>query len=184
MRVLVAMTAVMACVRVSEPHEMDTVLTKLHENCTGSLVELLLLQQDIRMSQLVDQQKELVNTVSSIAQMLREALPAKQPTRTYPIQCVSPFSRAGKSCLLLALGQRLDWANARQYCVVLGGDLASFHDLTTYVDYVNFINSINTERATADIWIGGRDEDSEGLWLWVTGEPMPKGAPIWGSYDG
>ncbi|XP_042231623.1 uncharacterized protein LOC121872691 isoform X2 [Homarus americanus] len=126
MRVLVAMTAVMACVRVSEPHEMDTVLTKLHENCTGSLVELLLLQQDIRMSQLVDQQKELVNTVSSIAQMLREALPAKQPTRTYP----------------------------------------------------------NTERATADIWIGGRDEDSEGLWLWVTGEPMPKGAPIWGSYDG
>ena len=66
--------------------------------------------------------------------------------------------------------QRLDtqktWHDAKAYCESLGGYLATLTspEENQFV-YDNFV--------VAEIpWLGGTDEANEGVWEWVTGEPV------------
>nr|XP_045590444.1 C-type lectin domain family 4 member F-like [Procambarus clarkii] len=99
-------------------------------------------------------------------------------------QCTAPFSRVGDTCLLLAVSDKLTWAAARQFCAARGADLVVFRDANAYADALGYINLVNKENAAVGVWVGGTDEAVEGVWTWVTGEPMPRGPPFWGSTDG
>ncbi|KAK8732806.1 hypothetical protein OTU49_006936 [Cherax quadricarinatus] len=164
--------------------------TPIHENCTRSLMELLLLRQEIRLNQLIETEKESAATLATVAQLLTEVKDAiiskpKQESEDFHSEvCTAPFSRVGKTCLLLALGHQVTWAAARQYCSARSGDLATFSDANTYAEYLGYVNVVNKENAAVSIWIGGSDEAEEGVWTWITGELMPRGPPFWGSIDG
>ena len=64
------------------------------------------------------------------------------------------------------LYQRIDigmtWHDARDYCASLGAHLVT-------------ISSLEENQLVYDLlpwgWLGGTDEDNEGVWRWVTGEP-------------
>ncbi|KAK8732799.1 hypothetical protein OTU49_006933 [Cherax quadricarinatus] len=196
LRLLVVVVMTTAALRVDvrayiEPEVRNHELfTPIHENCTQSLMELLLLRQEIRLNQLVDTEKESATTLATVAHLLTElkdaiiSKPKQESEDFHSEECTAPFSRVGKTCLLLAMGQKITWAAARQYCSARGGDLATFSDANTYAEYLGYINSVNTENIPVGVWIGGTDEAEEGVWTWITGELMPRGPPFWGSTDG
>ncbi|XP_069156664.1 ladderlectin-like [Procambarus clarkii] len=163
------------------------ILSPIHENCTQSLTELLLLRQEGYLSQLLVTEKESAATLTTVVHLLTQLTDAVIPQHTDPPHkehCTPPYTSVGKTCLLLALGDPLPWAAARQYCAARGGDLATFTDANTYAEYLAFVNTVNSENAAVGVWLGGSDEAQEGVWTWVTGELMPKGPPFWGSING
>ncbi|KAG7177394.1 C-type lectin-like 11 [Homarus americanus] len=161
--------------------------TPIKENCTQSLTELLLLRQEVRLNHLVDIEKQSGATLLSLAQTLvevRDALLSKQDAEAaQKTQCTSPFTLVGKNCLLLPIAERLNWAAGRQYCAARGADLATFSDANTFAEYLGFINQVNVANAAVGVWLGGTDEEVEEVWTWITGEPMPRGPPFWGTTD-
>jgi hypothetical protein len=58
------------------------------------------------------------------------------------------------------------WSEARAYCDSIYGHLATI----TTANENNFVFS-QIGIAGIDIWLGGTDENSEGNWEWITGEP-------------
>nr|XP_053650192.1 uncharacterized protein LOC128700777 [Cherax quadricarinatus] len=155
LRLLVVVVMTTAALRVDvrayiEPEVRNHELfTPIHENCTQSLMELLLLRQEIRLNQLVDTEKESATTLATVAHLLTElkdaiiSKPKQESEDFHSEECTAPFSRVGKTCLLLAMGQKITWAAARQYCSARGGDLATFSDANTYAEYLGYINSVS-----------------------------------------
>lgn len=43
----------------------------------------------------------------------------------------------------MALGERLSWGHARHYCIRLGGDLAIFKDVYTYIVILDHVKSVS-----------------------------------------
>ncbi len=67
--------------------------------------------------------------------------------------------------------QRVDtdmtWKEAKAYCENQGGYLAS----VTTIEENAFISGLIATGSKLFYWIGGTDEESEGIWKWVSGEP-------------
>ncbi|MEQ2271043.1 hypothetical protein XENORESO_020587 [Xenotaenia resolanae] len=59
------------------------------------------------------------------------------------------------------------WAQAENYCVSQGGNLASVHSSTEYDWLKSFIYSRTYSHPL--IWIGGSDAQQEGNWFWSDG---------------
>jgi cysteine-rich repeat protein len=57
----------------------------------------------------------------------------------------------------------LNWAEAKAYCRNLGGHLAT---ITSQAEF-DFVLALTDQ----SVWIGASDQDKEGLFRWVTGEP-------------
>ncbi len=47
-----------------------------------------------------------------------------------------------------------------------------------------FLMITDSENAAINVYVGGSDEEVEGVWRWVTGDIMPRGPPFWGSTNG
>lgn len=60
--------------------------------------------------------------------------------------------------------ERLPWNRAKERCVAVGGQFAIVPDESTWA----FIKSLSP----ADLWLGGTDEATEGIWKWVDGTPL------------
>ena len=62
----------------------------------------------------------------------------------------------------------LSWNAAKSACEGMGGYLAA---ITTEYE-MQFISGIIPKKTESNhiVWIGGTDQDSEGLWKWVSGE--------------
>ena len=58
--------------------------------------------------------------------------------------------------------EKVPWNSAREKCTTLGGQLASIPDQQTW----DFIRQLGKG---ADLWIGGSDEETQGVWKWVDG---------------
>nr|XP_045589081.1 uncharacterized protein LOC123751021 [Procambarus clarkii] len=120
--------------------------TPIPENCTQSLVELLLLRQEIRLDQLVEAERSSGATLAAMALLLtqlRDDLATKLVGPAQGDQCTAPFSRVGDTCLLLAVSDKLTWAAARQFCAARGADLVVFRDANAYADALGYINLVN-----------------------------------------
>lgn len=156
-----------------------------YENCTQIVAEMLL-RQETTPSQIMNLgRNSAASTLAAMASLLNQlriALLDGQHTESFHAkQCSLPYTLVGKNCLLLAIGQKLTWASALQYCTNAGGELATFSDANTYAEYLGFVYSINADNTPVNVWIGGRDEDLEGTWTWHNGGLMPRGPPFWGS---
>jgi len=57
--------------------------------------------------------------------------------------------------------ERVPWTRAKEKCKGLGGQLAVVPDEQTW----DFLKS----RSPAALWLGGTDEETEGVWKWVDG---------------
>ncbi|KAK3887249.1 hypothetical protein Pcinc_008645 [Petrolisthes cinctipes] len=151
-------------------------------------MELLLLRQEVHLSRQLDTTAAMAATLTALAHtvtQLKDAVVTKQTLhQTLQTECESPWSVVGENCLLLALGHKMSWAAARQYCSARGGDLVVFPDANTFAEILSYINSVNTENLAVGAWVGGGDEEVEGVWRWITGEAMPRGPPFWGSTNG
>lgn len=60
----------------------------------------------------------------------------------------------------------LSWKDAKAYCESLGGHLVT---ITSQAEN-NFVQTLTSNGAQTNYYIGGTDEEKEGTWKWVTGE--------------
>lgn len=100
--------------------------------------------------------------------------------RTLPsikIDCPSPFTEVGGRCLHLEHITAGPWADMRQFCQELGGDLVNLADLQFYGDLILYIYSLDLP--TTYFWTGATDERVEGLWEWTDGSVVRLGTPYW-----
>jgi hypothetical protein len=63
---------------------------------------------------------------------------------------------------------KLTWEQAKSRCKELGGQLAVIPDEDTWKFLTNNIKSVTENH----LWLGGTDEQTEGLWHWVDGTSM------------
>ncbi len=60
----------------------------------------------------------------------------------------------------------LTWNEAKDYCEIRGGHLVTI----TSSEEQQFIESILQDTGKNSYWLGATDEETEGLWQWITGE--------------
>jgi tetratricopeptide (TPR) repeat protein len=65
--------------------------------------------------------------------------------------------------LYLYVNSDKTWHEARDYCALQGGYLATIQDSAEN----NYVSSL----LAGDTWLGATDELEEGIWVWVSGEP-------------
>jgi len=95
--------------------------------------------------------------------------------------CKPPFILVGGTCMMVDFKKEMSWRDARARCSEFNADLAIFRDANMFAAAIEFIKKENFGSVKSNIWIGGSDIDTEGIWLWIDGTPMPRGTPFWGS---
>jgi hypothetical protein len=69
--------------------------------------------------------------------------------------------------LYLYVKAQLSWHEAKNYCATLGGHLVTIQAPSEN----KFVYELATDNINYGTWLGGSDEEIEGTWKWVTGEP-------------
>ncbi|XP_068250140.1 uncharacterized protein [Palaemon carinicauda] len=88
--------------------------------------------------------------------------------------CYVPWwSRTGAS----SGEQMMSWAESREFCKVLGGDLLTF---TNVSQYAHIVQHLQRHELPSDFWIGSSFNNTTG-WMWLDGSPMEMGSPYWAS---
>ncbi|XP_045128101.1 uncharacterized protein LOC123514331 isoform X2 [Portunus trituberculatus] len=91
--------------------------------------------------------------------------------------CPMLYSRVGNECLSFFSPARVSWAEARQFCLSIYGDLWQAKDLAAYGRLMEYMRE---EKLTANYWIGGRYDIDTNAWSWTTDDStMPLGVPFW-----
>ncbi|XP_044040050.1 C-type mannose receptor 2-like isoform X5 [Siniperca chuatsi] len=67
----------------------------------------------------------------------------------------------------LYVPRTMTWPQAERNCLVLGGNLASVHNIQEYRAIQNITVRITPDQREA--WIGGSDAEENGFWLWSDG---------------
>lgn len=93
-----------------------------------------------------------------------ETVSAAPPTATVDPRTLNPTNEHR----YLLIDQPSDWHDARNYCAIRGGYLATVQN----AEENNFIYQIIQNN---NIWLGATDEVEEGTWKWVSGEPWEYG---------
>ncbi|KAK8375300.1 hypothetical protein O3P69_012782 [Scylla paramamosain] len=179
-------------VGIQSPFGVENRFLPDSENCTKNLLELLLWQHGLHVVNLLEAEKASGATLETISNILLEIKEIQEAVRDQnsPISevfhhqnktCEPPFTKEGSHCLLLAPHERMNWADARQYCISRGGELVVMKEANIFAELLRFIWKINSVNTVNNVWIGGSDEEVEGVWRWIDGDLMPEGAPFWGS---
>ncbi|KAG7154174.1 C-type lectin LmsL-like [Homarus americanus] len=102
--------------------------------------------------------------------------------------CPQDYVAVGTSCYLFP-DTKMTWQNAQDYCTSTAPD-GTNADLA-HVDKCGQLASlwdyILAHEPIVDYWIGGRDDDQEGVYRWeATGDPVLNEVPYWypGQPDG
>ncbi|XP_063867371.1 uncharacterized protein LOC135104189 isoform X2 [Scylla paramamosain] len=91
--------------------------------------------------------------------------------------CPMLYIRVGNECLSFFSPARVSWAEARQFCLSIYGDLWHAKDLATYGRLMDYMRE---EKLTGNYWIGGRYDIDTNAWSWTTDDStMPLGVPFW-----
>lgn len=80
--------------------------------------------------------------------------------------CPEPFMNLGEECFSFQLEDK-SWADSRQRCLEIGGDLAIPKNLT---EVRLFINSNFPRKNRRNFWLGGIENNK--TWEWLSGEPV------------
>ena len=64
--------------------------------------------------------------------------------------------------------EEMDWSAAKAYCETIGGHLVTI----TSQKEQEFLEYLTSDGAREGYWIGGTDEETEGDYRWITGEPF------------
>ena len=65
-------------------------------------------------------------------------------------------------------GSYLTWQQAKEFCENAGGHLATMTSITEYYA----IRTLISDGSCYEYWLGATDNEFEGSWKWVTGEPL------------
>jgi hypothetical protein len=98
--------------------------------------------------------------------------PRPKPTATLDQRVLNPANQH----LYLYVKQGNTWHGAKDYCALQGGHLVTIQAPSEN----KFVYDLATENTQAGTWLGAADEDQEGTWVWVTGEP--RSYWNWGEY--
>jgi hypothetical protein len=90
--------------------------------------------------------------------------PRPTPTATEDRRILNPANQH----LYLYIKIPRYWHGARDFCAALGGHLVTIQSPSENKFVYDLAVSGNTDFGT---WLGGTDEENEGTWAWVTGEP-------------
>jgi len=91
--------------------------------------------------------------------------------------CEPPFVSLNGKCFAVLDEVRRNWMDARNLCQQIGGDLARVDSANTFREIYKYIREFGL---SADVWLGGTDQASEGDWLWTEGDRVERGMPFWG----
>eukprot|EP00057_Strongylocentrotus_purpuratus_P027654 XP_011682128.1 PREDICTED: macrophage mannose receptor 1 isoform X1 [Strongylocentrotus purpuratus] len=93
-------------------------------------------------------------------------IPPVIPTPVFDPRCGNgwDYDVTGQNCYLFRYSDYMSWADAREYCQVQGGDLASIASKEEQTYMNGRLSSIEN-----DMWIGGTDFTNEGGWEWTDG---------------
>lgn len=90
---------------------------------------------------------------------------ARYYSRIYEVRSQEDFD--GRVCILYRVDdENISWRAAKEFCEANGGHLLTVSDENEQAD----IDSLNIEGVP--LWLGASDEDQDGIWEWVTGEPF------------
>ncbi|XP_064087314.1 perlucin-like [Macrobrachium nipponense] len=117
--------------------------------------------------------QDLTSAVMNNTEMIATALGDREPFSGDQLpgrtKCEPPFFPLRSECFYVNRYKLVSWAEAREFCKGLGGDLA-------------VPNDVNTLRATLldkfpedqykSFWIGAKESGSEGSWVWVSTKPF------------
>ncbi|XP_063080001.1 C-type lectin domain family 4 member E-like [Engraulis encrasicolus] len=82
----------------------------------------------------------------------------------------SDWKSFGSSRYYISSDER-NWADSKQHCMDLGGDLVII-DSQEEQEFIN--TQIKSIYAETRAWIGLSDLETEGVWKWVDGKPLSK----------
>ena len=118
----------------------------------------------------------LVATITPTTTATFTATPTLTPTATFtrtprPTPTVTPDRRIlnpANQHFYLYVRIKKPWHEARDYCAARGGHLVTIQTPSENKFVYNIAVPGNIDVGT---WLGGTDEETEGTWTWVTGEP-------------
>ncbi|KAK3890518.1 hypothetical protein Pcinc_005536 [Petrolisthes cinctipes] len=92
-------------------------------------------------------------------------------------QCPMLYVPVGQMCIAFFSPAKVSWAEARQFCLSIYGDLISFTNTESYGMILNYMKEA---LLTSSYWLGGRYDMDTNSWAWVHDDsPMPLGSPYW-----
>lgn len=92
-------------------------------------------------------------------------------------ECPMLYTRVGDLCLAFFSPAKLSWAEARQFCHSIYGELFFFNDFATFGTVLHYMKQ---SLLTSDYWVGGRYDLDTNAWSWAVDDaPMPLGSPYW-----
>ncbi|XP_044040396.1 type-2 ice-structuring protein-like isoform X3 [Siniperca chuatsi] len=80
--------------------------------------------------------------------------------------CPGGWTELNGRCFLY-IPRTMTWPQAEKNCLVLGGNLASVHNIQEYRAIQNITARITRDQKEA--WIGGSDAEENGSWFWSDG---------------
>jgi len=107
---------------------------------------------------------------SSVAvwQLAQAKRPAKAAPRPGTVSRPEETQKFGRHDYAL-VSEPVTWHVAQRRCEAMGGHLATFETPAEREFLVKLIRAADTSA-----WVGASDEEEEGAWTWVTGEPVTK----------
>ncbi|XP_071114429.1 perlucin-like [Haliotis cracherodii] len=76
--------------------------------------------------------------------------------------CPNGWTKYDQSCYAL-YKMKASWIDAGSYCREFGGHLATLNTTSKVTNIKSFLNYVNQN---ANVWVGGNDLRSEGMWVW------------------
>ncbi|KAK7072714.1 hypothetical protein SK128_023043 [Halocaridina rubra] len=95
------------------------------------------------------------------------------------VGCPPFFVDVDGSCIAFIIWADETWVESRQTCHGLSGEHASVNVIELLRGIYEYVHMEGI--SSHSFWIGGSDENFEGLWRWTNGDFIPTGAPWWGS---
>ncbi|XP_045128098.1 uncharacterized protein LOC123514330 isoform X1 [Portunus trituberculatus] len=116
-----------------------------------------------------------MNMSSEVISLLNSAVNSTLNYKTP--DCPMLYLRVGNDCLSFFSPAKVSWAEARQFCLSIYGDLWHAKDFESYGRLMEYMRE---EKLTSNYWIGGRYDIDTNAWSWTADDSaMPLGAPFW-----
>ncbi|KAK7022964.1 hypothetical protein SK128_014434 [Halocaridina rubra] len=104
--------------------------------------------------------------------------------------CPPMYTLVGGQCISIFHIGGMTWAEAREFCKIISGDLITFQNVSQYAGLVRHLQlhgkyhrvcrlMIALIDIKAYFWIGGNHFNKSEGWRWIDGTPMELGSPYW-----
>ncbi|KAK7022965.1 hypothetical protein SK128_014435 [Halocaridina rubra] len=90
--------------------------------------------------------------------------------------CPPMYTLVGGQCISIFHIGGMTWAEAREFCKLISGDLITFQNVS---QYAGLVRHLQLHDIKANFWIGGNHFNKSEGWRWIDGTPMELGSPYW-----